>query len=333
MRQPKPFFRKQTQSWYVQIGKRQHNLGRDEKEAWAKYHELMSSTPAPADETTLIGDLLGRFLEWTKLHRKPATFTWYAEYVNSFGQFVGSRPAAEIKPHHVTRWLDFHGWKDTTRCCAIRAIKRAFNWAVEEGYLDASPVRKVKRGKPKRRETIISAEQWQAILAEVPDTAFRDLLTFARETGARPQEARAIEARHLDLAAGLILLPANEAKGERPRPIYLNDAALPLVARLAEEHPTGPLFQNTRGKRWTKNAVTLRWRRLRRKIGIEGATMYALRHSFATDALMNGVDSIVVAELMGHADQTMVARTYQHLAKNPEFLRRAANAARQSGTN
>ena len=37
-RQPKPFFRKQTQSWYVQLGKRQIPLGKDEDEAWKQYH-------------------------------------------------------------------------------------------------------------------------------------------------------------------------------------------------------------------------------------------------------------------------------------------------------
>jgi hypothetical protein len=42
MRQPKPFFRAQTQSWFVQFGKEQVPLGRDEKKAWDKYHDLMS---------------------------------------------------------------------------------------------------------------------------------------------------------------------------------------------------------------------------------------------------------------------------------------------------
>jgi hypothetical protein len=41
MRRPKPFFRKFTSTWYVQIGKQQVNLGPDEKAAWSKYHQLM----------------------------------------------------------------------------------------------------------------------------------------------------------------------------------------------------------------------------------------------------------------------------------------------------
>ena len=42
MRQPKPFYRKSKQAWYLQIGKRQVSLGPDEKEAWQKYHEIMA---------------------------------------------------------------------------------------------------------------------------------------------------------------------------------------------------------------------------------------------------------------------------------------------------
>ena len=42
MREPKPFFRKQTGTWYVQIGKKQHNLGPDEQVAKQKYHALMA---------------------------------------------------------------------------------------------------------------------------------------------------------------------------------------------------------------------------------------------------------------------------------------------------
>jgi len=41
-RQPKPFYRKQTQSWHLQIGKRQIPLGRDQEEAFRLYHQIMA---------------------------------------------------------------------------------------------------------------------------------------------------------------------------------------------------------------------------------------------------------------------------------------------------
>ena len=48
----------------------------------------------------------------------------------------GGLRALDVKPFHVTRWLDRHpGWGDGSRRCAITAVKRAFNWAVSEGLL------------------------------------------------------------------------------------------------------------------------------------------------------------------------------------------------------
>ncbi|HEX6964098.1 MAG TPA: site-specific integrase [Lacipirellula sp.] len=49
-------------------------------------------------------------------------------------------------------------------------------------------------------------------------------------------------------------------------------------------------------------------------------SLYALRHSWATNALKNGVDALTVAILMGHRDPSTLARTYQHLSHNPEHL-------------
>ena len=42
MRQPKPFFRKQTRSWYLRIGKQFISLGKDKEAAWDEYHEIMT---------------------------------------------------------------------------------------------------------------------------------------------------------------------------------------------------------------------------------------------------------------------------------------------------
>lgn len=49
-------------------------------------------------------------------------------------------------------------------------------------------------------------------------------------------------------------------------------------------------------------------------------SLYALRHSFATNALKKGIDSLTVAILLGHEDPSTLARVYQHLNQNPEHL-------------
>lgn len=48
--------------------------------------------------------------------------------------------------------------------------------------------------------------------------------------------------------------------------------------------------------------------------------LYNFRHSFATRLLEEGVDSLIVAALLGHADLSMLGRVYAHLTQNPANL-------------
>src|SRR5262249_19292014 len=150
---------------------------------------------------------------------------------------------------------------------------------------------------------------------------FRDLLTFMWETGCRPQEARLLKAHHVDLKLRRVVFPASEAKGKRhPRVIYLNAAAFDIVKKLLNRYGSGHVFRNRKDQPWTRNGIRCRFRRFR-KVGRFCA--YDLRHSFATRALAH-VDPVTLSVLMGHSDASTLARTYQHLAKNPVTMLQAA---------
>ncbi len=56
-------------------------------------------------------------------------------------------------------------------------------------------------------------------------------------------------------------------------------------------------------------------------------SLYALRHSWATNALKRGIDPLTVALLMGHKDPSMLARVYQHLSHSPDHMREQARRA------
>lgn len=56
-------------------------------------------------------------------------------------------------------------------------------------------------------------------------------------------------------------------------------------------------------------------------------SLYTFRHSWATHALERGVDALTVAVLMGHRDPSTLAKVYQHLAQNPEYLLEQARKA------
>jgi site-specific recombinase XerD len=56
-------------------------------------------------------------------------------------------------------------------------------------------------------------------------------------------------------------------------------------------------------------------------------SLYTLRHSWATHALERGVDALTVAVLMGHRDPSTLAKVYQHLSQNPDYMLEQARKA------
>ena len=92
-----------------------------------------------------------------------------------------------------------------------------------------------------------------------------------------------------------------------------------VLDRQLAAYSSGFVFRNTHGNKWRRNALSCRFKRLREKIG-KKLCAYALRHSFATEGLKRGVDSLTLAQIMGHSDTTMLSRHYAHLARNPVYL-------------
>ncbi len=59
-------------------------------------------------------------------------------------------------------------------------------------------------------------------------------------------------------------------------------------------------------------------------MGIPGLCATTLRHSWATNALKNGMDSTTASILMGHRDPATLIRNYQHLTQDTDYLQKAA---------
>jgi len=260
------------------------------------------------------------------------TYKWYLQFLQSFGATIDADLTVDaFRPFHVSTWYRARdGWSDSTKNCAVRAVKRCFAWAEEEGYIDHSPIAKMTAPAKTSRETVISAGEFQQLLALTKDQNFRDLLNVLWHTGCRPQEAFAIEAKHFEAVLRRVVFPPSKAKGKKfPRAIYLNDVALEIVARLCEKHPEGPILRNVDGVRWNAIAVASRFSRLKPKVGRKYCA-YEIRHTFATDGLKKGMDSVNLSVLMGHSDASTLARVYQHLAKDPQFMAQQAERARGS---
>ena len=328
-RRPKPWWRAQCNQYYVTINGVQHPLGPEKKEAERRFHELMSKAPEEPIAPGTVAEVVEHFMDWTQLHRAPRTYDWYKERIDRFYPRIKHLRVADLKPFHIQEQLDKHDWSPAYKAGCVTALKRAFNWARKQGYIDRNPLHGLEKPDPGKREQIMSEKEFDDALSNVPNQNFNDLAHFVWYTGCRPEEAIIVEARHFDGTHSRIVIPADQAKGRRRiRIIYLPDEALEIVRRNAEANPDGPIFRNTKGRPWTAYAVNNTFERIKRKTGTKFC-MYTLRHSYATHKLQTGTDPITLANLLGHADTSMLSKVYANLAQDPEYLRK--QAARRSG--
>src|SRR4051794_1444177 len=101
MKIPKPWFRKQTQSWYVCINDVQHNLGKDKKEADKAFHHLMAGEglAKPTKELPL-GGLVEQFLADCEKTVTPETASWYRVFLADFAERYPKLLPKDIAPRH-----------------------------------------------------------------------------------------------------------------------------------------------------------------------------------------------------------------------------------------
>lgn len=237
---PQPFFRKSRGLWYVEINGKQYNLGRDQDEAFRRYHDLMRQPrdrPVPTDSVVAVVDA---YLDWCQKHRAPDTYEWYRYRLQRFIDFIprGLR-VAQLKPHHVQRWVDsFEHLSLGSKRNYCRAIQRAMRWAEQQGYVDRSPIAHLQKPPQGKRNRVVSQEEFDGILAVVPMREARDLLTVAWETGARAQELLRVEARHVDLQGNRwVFSPEEEKMCRMPRVVYLTDQAMGMTRRPKHGRP------------------------------------------------------------------------------------------------
>jgi integrase len=329
MRQPTPFFRKQTQTWYVQIGKKQINLGKDKKEATKRYHQLMAEHKRYTGDDTVFA-IIEAYKGWLRAEKAKSTATMRSAVLLSFQEHIGTRLKAwQVKPHHVQSWCtEKYGHRSSTwRNYVTNAVGFVFSWAKKQGYISENPLKGMEKPKAEIRQEFLPADVWPKLLALPKDEAFRDWLHFMLLAGARTQEMFKIEARYFDKAGARIVFPIIESKGKkRSRVIYLPTEAVEIAGKWAARFPDGPMFRNTDGKPWNKNSINCRFKRLKVAMREPKLCATVLRHSFAHHRLASGQDSLLVSKLLGHTSGHMLATRYGHVEQNPDLMLRAANA-------
>ena len=74
------------------------------------------------------------------------------------------------------------------------------------------------------------------------------------------------------------------------------------------------------------SALTIGADRISRKLDFP-VTPYSVRHTFATDAIIKGVDLQTIATLMGHSNLKMLSTVYQHIQKRSDHIKEGLRRA------
>ena len=271
--------------------------------------------------------LLVAFLEWSKCNDTDGNHRYYQQYLagdRGLGAFVSpTLRVIDLKNFHITGYLQKHHAKNQIGSI-IPALKRPFNWAVSEGYIQFNPIRGVKRpptiGRAGDDDVYITPAEYDLLLGVVPAADLRDYIEFMYETGCRAEEINKMQSAWFKQNQRCCVIPAIETKGNksrrRPRDrfIRLNDRAMEIASRNAQKNRGGSLFRNRYDVQWTSSAIRDRLGRkwVERSIGRTIAATY-FRHTFVTDALMFGLKPIEVVKLVGHDSLEMIMQYYEHV--------------------
>lgn len=112
------------------------------------------------------------------------------------------------------------------------------------------------------------------------------------------------------------MVRAATSKNDKQYYVPLNDLAFKTVSRWHEQsRTTSPgrlVFPSSQtGKKM--DSCNTAWEHLLKRAEIEHFRWHDMRHDFASQLVMKGIDLNTVRELMGHADLKMTLR-YAHLA-------------------
>lgn len=159
-----------------------------------------------------------------------------------------------------------------------------------------------------------------------PYRGFSELLKVYHATGARTSELANSSVGDLHPSSYQIILGEHKRsktlKVAAARQITLNDEALAIVSRWCDgKRPDQPIFTDPKGRRWTRNRLDLRFKRVRERAGVRSSiTIYSFRHLWISESIEAGMDVATVARMAG-TSIAMIEKVYGHL--RVDHLRKA----------
>jgi integrase/recombinase XerC len=334
-KQCKPWFRESKQTWYATVEGKQTSLGvkgkANEAEAMKVWHRLLAGVmdrTKPKPEPT-VNEVLKGFLEDAEGRVKRNTFDGYNFFLLPFSHKYGKLKASAMSAFIAEAYSRKPTWGDNTRGNFLRSLTTAFRWAERARLIDRTPLVGLKCPPKASRgvETVIKPEEHQRLM-KAAGKHFKPFLRLLHLTGARPGEVAAITAENFDAEGGMVRLGQHKmAYKGKARTIYLCAEAVAVLLGQRAMYGEGVLLRSRFGLPWSKSGIVSAMARLRKATGLK-AIAYGYRHTFATDALANGVPDAQVAALLGHSGTAMLHKHYSHLTGQSRVLKEALSKVR-----
>lgn len=278
------------------------------------------------------------FLEYLEIeqNRSQKTIANYDHYLTRLIDFAGDITVDEITPELIRKWrlwLNRLGTntsdelgKNTLNYHLIAL--RSFLKFCAKRNLTVTSSEKIELARVKRNQvTFLSPEELNNLFAQ-PDIntlqGLRDraILELLFSSGLRVSELTNLDRDHINLKRREFMV---RGKGQKDRPVFISqDAALWIQKYLDKRtDTTRPLFIRYSGKKevdLSGNFHRLTPRSIQRMVSryalLAGITKkvspHTLRHSFATDLLMNGADLRSVQAMLGHSN-IATTQIYTHV--------------------
>lgn len=270
---------------------------------------------------------------WAKTHAvtlAPKTAKHYASlYDLHVEPYLGELKLTELTPEVIGRWQADRIAAGAGRVAVLHALEllgSILQRAVEGGRISRNPVRLVRKiARPRRREVKPLAPATVEAMRSAAAPRDATLISVMAYAGLRPQEALAllwgdVRERTLLIQRAVSLGQEKDTKTRAHRTVRLlaplREDVLAWRLRSGRPGETALVFPGPRGGLWTKTTYD-NWRkrafdRACTAAKVEGATPYALRHSFASLLLHEGRSVVYVARQLGH-DARLTLTTYGHV--------------------
>jgi len=171
---------------------------------------------------------------------------------------------------------------------------------------------------PQKIPLVMSPDETRRLLAVVDNLKVRTLLGLGYGCGLRAGEVVRLKVKHIDRAQKIIRV--EQSKGRKDRNVMLSSETLGLLRQWWKARPSWHDAGTPLEERWLfpglrrrKPMTTRQLNRLFHEAadaaGIrKGVTLHALRHSFATHLLEDGIDIRFIQALLGHDKLDTTAR-------------------------